>query len=150
MVDLPMDRNIHDQQFHDDLTELQDVMPFFAAGMLRDTQEFLPFATAINSEGELEAIYLDSEELLSPFEMLLKLEEIIQCELATGRFRACGICTNVITHPENGTARIHAICLSLMSSKDFSVRYYIPYEMVMDAPILKHGFFRNSDLKSAS
>ena len=140
-----------DRQTNADLSQLLEIMPIFAAHRLCNAAEFLPFATAITSDGLLNPISIEKEEDLRPSEILEQLEELVQRELSAGRFVACGICTNVITHPEESNTRIHAICLSLSCSIDFKVRYYIPYEMFMsDFPLLKQGFFRRPQLQVAS
>ncbi len=143
MVDLARtsELTIHSTE---DVNALLELLPKFASWQLSDLGSFYPFALAIGSDGWLRIEEADLDDTPAPVDIAELLNERLHDELLVGQVRTFGLCMNVLTHDEKTDTRTQAICLTIVSSEGFNLKYYVPFELLPNTAVLKDGFFRTS------
>jgi hypothetical protein len=113
--------------------EIQEILNFllpYAERMLNEHGEFYPYAAALDSDGELNAVGADVDDDDSPDvgEVLLALHEGLRERAAEGAIRATGIAADVtLTDPDSGETT-DAVQLELDHADAEPVDIYVPYE----------------------
>jgi hypothetical protein len=117
--------------------EIQEILNFllpFAERMLNEHGEFYPYAAALDSDGELNAVGADVDDGDSPDvgEVLLALHEGLREQAAEGAIRASGIAADVtLTDPDSGETT-DAVQVELDHADAEAVDVFVPYETEPD------------------
>ena len=117
--------------------EIQEILNFllpYAERMLNEHGEFYPYAAALDSDGELNAVDAEVHDDDSPDvgEVLLALHEGLRERAAEGAIRATGIAADVtLTDPDSGDTT-DAIQVELDHAEADAVDVFVPYETESD------------------
>ena len=117
--------------------EIQEILNFllpYAERMLTEHGEFYPYAAALDSDGELNAVDAEVHDDDSPDvgEVLLALHEGLRERAAEGAIRATGIAADVtLTDPDSGDTT-DAIQVELDHAEADAVDVFVPYETESD------------------
>jgi hypothetical protein len=113
----------------DEIQELLNFLLPYAEQMLNEHGEFYPYAAALDSEGELNAVGADVEdESPDVGEVLLALHEGLRERAAEGEIRASGIAADVtLTDPDSGETT-DAVQVELDHANGDPVDIFVPYE----------------------
>ena len=113
--------------------EIQEILNFllpYAEQMLNEHGEFYPYAAALDTEGELNAVDAEVDDDASPDvgEVLLALHEGLRERAAEGAIRATGIAADVtLTDPDSGETT-DAVQVELDHADADAVDIFVPYE----------------------
>jgi hypothetical protein len=112
--------------------EIQEILNFllpYAEQMLNEHGEFYPYAAALDSDGELNAVATDVEdETPDVGELLLALHQGLRERAAEGAIRASGIAADVtLTDPDSGETT-DAVQVELDHADADAVDIFVPYE----------------------
>jgi hypothetical protein len=114
--------------------EIQEILNFllpYAERMLNEHGEFYPYAAALDSDGELNAVGADvDDDNDSPDvgEVLLALHAGLREQAAEGAIRASGIAADVtLTDPDSGETT-DAVQVELDHADAEPVDVFVPYE----------------------
>ncbi len=111
-----------------DLDNLLNALLPFAKQTLERYGEFIPFAAAMSSTGEIASVagdigyeHPDSQEVID------FLTDVFQRQALAGEIKACGICIDSRVVPPGQTEKTDAI-LARLEHKDYeAVDVYLPY-----------------------
>jgi hypothetical protein len=113
--------------------EIQELLNFLlpcAEQMLNQHGEFYPYAAALDSDGELNAVRTEVDDDDSPDvgEVLLALHQGLREQAAEGEIRASGIAADVtLTDPDSGETT-DAVQVELDHADADAVDIFVPYE----------------------
>src|SRR5215213_11796881 len=118
----------------DEIQELLNFLLPYAEQMLSQHGEFYPYAAALDSDGELNAVGTDlDDESPDVSELLLALHQGLRERAAEGAIRASGIAADVnLTDPDSGETT-DAVQVELDHADGDPVDIYVPYESEGDA-----------------
>jgi hypothetical protein len=113
----------------DEIQELLNFLLPYAERMLIQHGEFYPYAAALDTEGELNAVGADLEDDAPDVgELLVALHEGLREQAADGAIRASGIAADVtLTDPESGETT-DAVQVELDHADADAVDIFVPYE----------------------
>jgi hypothetical protein len=114
----------------DEIQELLNFLLPYAEQMLNEHGEFYPYAAALDSDGELNAVEADVDDDDSPDvgDVLLALHEGLRERAADGAIRATGIAADVtLTDPDSGETT-DAVQVELDHAEADAVDVFVPYE----------------------
>jgi hypothetical protein len=116
--------------------EIQELLNFllpYAEQMLNQHGEFYPYAAALGSDGELNAVGTDvDDDSPDVGEALLALHEGLRARAAEGEIRASGIAADVtLTDPDSGETT-DAVQVELDHADADPVDIFVPYETEPD------------------
>jgi len=113
----------------DEIQELLNFLLPYAEQMLNQHGEFYPYAAALDSDGELNAVGTDvDDESPDVGELLLALHEGLREQAAEGAIRASGIAADVtLTDPDSGETT-DAVQVELDHADADAVDIFVPYE----------------------
>jgi hypothetical protein len=118
----------------DEIQELLNYLLPHAEQMLNEHGEFYPYAAALDSDGQLNAVGADVEDDDSSDvgEVLLALHEGLRERAAEGAIRATGIAADVtLTDPDSGETT-DAVQVELDHADADAVDVFVPYETEPD------------------
>ena len=112
--------------------EIQELLNFllpYAERMLTQHGEFYPYAAALGSDGELNALGTDvDDDSADVGEVLVALHEGLRERAAEGEIRASGIAADVtLTDPDSGETT-DAVQVELDHADADAVDIFVPYE----------------------
>ena len=112
--------------------EIQEILSFllpYAERMLNEHGEFYPYAAALDSDGELNAVATDvDDDSPDVAEALLALHVGLRERAAEGAIRASGIAADVtLTDPDSGETT-DAVQVELDHADADAVDIFVPYE----------------------
>ena len=112
--------------------EIQELLNFllpYAEQMLTQHGEFYPYAAALGSDGELNAVGTDlDDDSPDVGEVLVALHEGLRERAAEGEIRASGIAADVtLTDPDSGETT-DAVQVELDHADADAVDIFVPYE----------------------
>jgi hypothetical protein len=113
--------------------EIQEILSFllpYAERMLNEHGEFYPYAAALDSGGELNAVAtdVDDDDTTDVSEVLLALHQGLRERAAEGAIRASGIAADVtLTDPDSGETT-DAVQVELDHAEADAVDIFVPYE----------------------
>ena len=112
----------------DEIQELLNFLLPYAERMLNQHGEFYPYAAALGSDGELNAVGTDlDDDSPDVGEVLLALHQGLREQAAEGAIRASGIAADVtLTDPDSGETT-DAVQLELDHADADAVDIYVPY-----------------------
>jgi len=113
----------------DEIQELLNFLLPYAEQMLNQHGEFYPYAAALDSDGELNAVGTDlDDETPDVGELLLALHQGLREQAAEGAIRASGIAADVtLTDPDSGETT-DAVQVELDHADADAVDIFVPYE----------------------
>jgi hypothetical protein len=113
----------------DEIQELLNFLLPFAERMLSEHGEFYPYAAALGSDGELNAVGTDvDDDSADVGEVLLALHDGLREQAAEGEIRASGIAADVtLTDPDSGETT-DAVQVELDHAEADAVDIFVPYE----------------------
>ncbi len=113
----------------DEIQELLNFLLPYAEQMLNEHGEFYPYAAALDSDGELNAVGADlDDDSPDVGEVLLALHEGLRERAAEGAIRASGIAADVtLTDPDSGETT-DAVQVELDHAEADAVDIFVPYE----------------------
>jgi hypothetical protein len=117
----------------DEIQELLNFLLPYAEQMLNQHGEFYPYAAALDSEGELNAVGTDvDDDSPDVGAVLLALHEGLRARAAEGAIRATGIAADVtLTDPDSGEIT-DAVQVELDHADADAVDIFVPYETEPD------------------
>ena len=117
----------------DEIQELLNFLLPYAEQMLNQHGEFYPYAAALDSDGELNAVGTDlDDETPDVGELLLALHQGLREQAAEGAIRASGIAADVtLTDPDSGETT-DAVQVELDHAEAEAVDVFVPYETEAD------------------
>ncbi len=123
--------------------EIQELLNFllpFAERMLSQNGEFYPYAAALGSDGELNAVGTDlDDDSPDVGEVLVALHEGLRERAAEGAIRASGIAADVtLTDPDSGETT-DAVQVELDHADADAVDIFVPYETEGEGQGIKFG-----------
>jgi hypothetical protein len=113
----------------DEIQELLNFLLPYAERMLSEHGEFYPYAAALDSDGELNAVGTDlDDDSPDVGEVLLALHQGLRERAAEGEIRASGIAADVtLTDPDSGETT-DAVQVELDHAEADAVDIFVPYE----------------------
>ena len=113
----------------DEIQELLNFLLPYAERMLNQHGEFYPYAAALASDGELNAVGTDlDDDSPDVGELLLALHQGLREQAAEGEIRASGIAADVtLTDPDSGETT-DAVQVELDHADADAVDIFVPYE----------------------
>ena len=113
----------------DEIQELLNFLLPYAERMLSEHGEFYPYAAALDSEGELNAVGTElDDDSPDVGEILLALHQGLRERAAEGEIRASGIAADVtLTDPDSGETT-DAVHVELDHAEADAVDIFVPYE----------------------
>jgi hypothetical protein len=114
----------------DEIQELLNFLLPYAEQMLTQHGEFYPYAAALDSDGELNAVAtdVDDDDSVDVTEVLLALHHGLRERAAEGAIRASGIAADVtLTDPDSGETT-DAVQVELDHADADAVDIFVPYE----------------------
>jgi len=113
----------------DEIQELLNFLLPYAEQMLNQHGEFYPYAAALDSDGELNAVGTDlDDETPDVGELLLALHQGLREQAAEGAIRASGIAADVtLTDPDSGETT-DAVQVELDHADADAVDIFVPFE----------------------
>jgi hypothetical protein len=113
----------------DEIQELLNFLLPYAERMLSQHGEFYPYAAALGSDGELNAVGTDlDDDSPDVGELLLALHQGLREQAAEGEIRASGIAADVtLTDPDSGETT-DAVQVELDHVEADAVDIFVPYE----------------------
>jgi hypothetical protein len=113
----------------DEIQELLNFLLPYAEQMLNQHGEFYPYAAALDSDGELNAVGADVEDDTPDVgELLLALHQGLREQAAEGAIRASGIAADVtLTDPDSGETT-DAVQVELDHADADAVDIFVPYQ----------------------
>jgi hypothetical protein len=118
----------------DEIQELLNFLLPHAEQMLNEHGEFYPYAAALDSDGQLNAVDAEVDDDDSPDvgDVLLALHEGLREQAAEGAIRATGIAADVtLTDPDSGETT-DAVQVELDHANADAVDVFVPYETEAD------------------
>jgi hypothetical protein len=117
----------------DEIQELLNFLLPYAERMLSEHGEFYPYAAALDSDGELNAVGTDvDDDSPDVGDVLLALHEGLRERAADGAIRATGIAADVtLTDPDSGETT-DAVQVELDHADADAVDIFVPYETEPD------------------
>jgi hypothetical protein len=117
----------------DEIQELLNFLLPYAERMLSEHGEFYPYAAALDSDGELNAVGTDvDDDSPDVGDVLLALHEGLRERAAEGAIRATGIAADVtLTDPDSGETT-DAVQVELDHADADAVDIFVPYETEPD------------------
>jgi hypothetical protein len=114
----------------DEIQELLNFLLPYAERMLNQHGEFYPYAAALDSDGELNAVAtdVDDDDSVDVTEVLVALHKGLRERAAEGAIRASGIAADVtLTDPDSGETT-DAVQVELDHADADAVDIFVPYE----------------------
>jgi hypothetical protein len=113
----------------DEIQELLNFLLPYAERMLNEHGEFYPYAAALDSDGELNAVGTDvDDDSPDVGDVLLALHQGLRERAAEGAIRATGIAADVtLTDPDSGETT-DAVQVELDHAEADPVDIFVPYE----------------------
>jgi hypothetical protein len=113
----------------DEIQELLNFLLPYAERMLSEHGEFYPYAAALDSDGELNAVGTElDDDSPDVGEVLLALHQGLRERAAEGEIRASGIAADVtLTDPDSGETT-DAVQVELDHAEADAVDIFVPYE----------------------
>jgi hypothetical protein len=118
----------------DEIQELLNFLLPHAEQMLNEHGEFYPYAAALDSDGQLNAVDAEVDDDDSPDvgDVLFALHEGLREQAAEGAIRATGIAADVtLTDPDSGETT-DAVQVELDHANADAVDVFVPYETEVD------------------
>ena len=115
-----------------DLDDLLNALLPFAKQMLEKYGEFIPFAAAMSSTGEIASVAGDvGNEHPDSQEVIDFLTGVFQRQALAGEIKACGICIDSRVIPAGQTEKTDAILARLEHKDGEAVDVYLPYRKIL-------------------
>jgi hypothetical protein len=113
----------------DEIQELLNFLLPYAERMLNEHGEFYPYAAALDTDGELNAVGADvDDERSEVVDVLVALHQGLRERAAEGAIRATGIAADVtLTDPDSGETT-DAVQVELDHAEADAVDIFVPYE----------------------
>jgi hypothetical protein len=116
---------------HPDLDSLMNSLLIFAEQMLKEEGEFLPFAGAMDMDGEIYWIGADNGQEYPGSQALIDiLTTQLHSEAVAGKIRASGICLDTRFRESSSANAVDAVCFRLERVSGEGIVVYIPYSII--------------------